>query len=166
MNREDGFCLIKSSKLLICSLKEISIREFCSWFGQSPCNLPLLGPLLPSPSTVFTDILSHMITAHTLLLSHPPWFSVYHMPIASFLCIPILALQRSNPGSYWFAKSRSLLLAVLFLGLYFNPEHKPLWYSGQSSWLQIQRPGIDSRQPPPKKSSGPGTGSTQPREFN
>jgi hypothetical protein len=41
----------------------------------------------------------------------------------------------------------------------------PLWSSGQSSWLQIRRPGLDSRHYP-KKSSGSGTGSTQPREYN
>jgi hypothetical protein len=41
----------------------------------------------------------------------------------------------------------------------------PLWSSGQSSWLQIRRPGFDSALPE-KKSSGSGTGSTQPREYN
>jgi hypothetical protein len=41
----------------------------------------------------------------------------------------------------------------------------PLWSSGQSSWLQIRRPGFDSRHYQ-KKSSGFGTGSTQPREYN
>jgi ribosomal protein L37E len=42
----------------------------------------------------------------------------------------------------------------------------PLWSSGQSSWLQIRRPGFDSRHYQKKKSSGSGTGSTQPREYN
>jgi hypothetical protein len=42
----------------------------------------------------------------------------------------------------------------------------PLWSSGQSSWLQIRRPGFDSRHYQKKKNSGSGTGSTQPREFN
>jgi hypothetical protein len=41
----------------------------------------------------------------------------------------------------------------------------PLWSSGQSSWLQIQRPGFDS-QHYQKKISGFGTGCTQPREYN
>jgi hypothetical protein len=40
-----------------------------------------------------------------------------------------------------------------------------LWSSGQSSWLQIRRPGFDSRHYQ-KKSSGSGTRSTQPREYN
>jgi hypothetical protein len=41
----------------------------------------------------------------------------------------------------------------------------PLWSSGQSSWLQIRRPGFVHYQKK-KKSSGSGTGSTQPREYN
>jgi hypothetical protein len=42
----------------------------------------------------------------------------------------------------------------------------PLWSSGQSSWLQIRRPGFDSGHCQEKKSSGSATGSTQPREYN
>jgi hypothetical protein len=54
----------------------------------------------------------------------------------------------------------------------------PLWSSGQSSWLQIRRPGFNSRHYqnpgprvqfpalPEKKSSGSGTGSTQPCKYN
>jgi hypothetical protein len=44
---------------------------------------------------------------------------------------------------------------------YFFPLHRrdqpPLWSSGQSSWLQIRKPGFDSRHYH-KKSSGSGTG--------
>jgi hypothetical protein len=48
-----------------------------------------------------------------------------------------------------------------------NRFHRPpLWSSGQSSWLQIRKPGFDSRHYQKKKSSGSGTGSTQPREYN
>jgi hypothetical protein len=48
----------------------------------------------------------------------------------------------------------------------------PLWSSGQSSWLQIRRPGFDSRHYQifwgggEEESSGSGTGSTQPCEYN
>jgi hypothetical protein len=41
----------------------------------------------------------------------------------------------------------------------------PLRSSGQSSWLQIRRPGFKSLHYQ-KKSSGSGTGSTQPCEYN
>jgi hypothetical protein len=40
----------------------------------------------------------------------------------------------------------------------------PLWSSGQSSWLQIRRPGFESLHYQ-KKCSGSGTGSTQPCEY-
>jgi ribosomal protein L37E len=41
----------------------------------------------------------------------------------------------------------------------------PLWSSGQSSWLQIRRPGLDSRHYQKEKCSGSGTECTQPREY-
>jgi hypothetical protein len=34
---------------------------------------------------------------------------------------------------------------------HFNDDGSPLWYSGQSSWLQIRRPGFDSRHYQKKK---------------
>jgi hypothetical protein len=52
---------------------------------------------------------------------------------------------------------------------HFYPSYyklEPLWSSGQSSWLEIRRPGFDSRHYQRKKSSESGTGSTQPREYN
>jgi hypothetical protein len=36
----------------------------------------------------------------------------------------------------------------------------PLWSRGQSSWLQIRRPGFDSRPYQKKENSESGTGST------
>jgi hypothetical protein len=48
---------------------------------------------------------------------------------------------------------------------YVEGSRPPLWSSGQSSWLQIRRPGFDSRHYQ-KKSSGSGTRSSQPRDYN
>jgi hypothetical protein len=48
---------------------------------------------------------------------------------------------------------------------YVEESRPPLWSSGQSSLLQILRLGFNSRHYQ-KKSSGSGTGSTQPREYN
>jgi hypothetical protein len=43
----------------------------------------------------------------------------------------------------------------------------PLWSSGQSSWLQIQRLRVRFPALPDfLRSNGFGTGSTQPREYN
>jgi hypothetical protein len=44
---------------------------------------------------------------------------------------------------------------------YVEESRPPLWCSGQSSWLQIQRALPDFL-----RSSRSGTGSTQPREYN
>jgi hypothetical protein len=53
----------------------------------------------------------------------------------------------------------------IYIYIYIYCLRPPLWSSGQSSWLQIRRPGFDSRNYQ-KKSSGSGTGPTQPREYN
>jgi len=46
-------------------------------------------------------------------------------------------------------------------------EGPPLWSSGQSLWLQIQRSRVRFPALPDfLSSSGSGTGSTQPREVN
>ena len=55
--------------------------------------------------------------------------------------------------------------------LYFDPciilGGPPLWSSGQSFWLQIQRSRVRFPALPDfLSSSGSGTGSTQPREVN
>jgi hypothetical protein len=60
---------------------------------------------------------------------------------------------------------RNSLLLLLLLLLLLYKSGPPLWSSGLSSWLQIRRPGFDSRHYQKKKSSGSGTGSTQPREY-
>jgi len=58
----------------------------------------------------------------------------------------------------------SWLYDFVGLVLYTGP---PLWSSGQSFWLQIQRSRVRSPALPDfLSSSGSGTGSTQPREVN
>ena len=55
-----------------------------------------------------------------------------------------------------------LVLVVIFSYIYIPP----LWSSGQSFWLQIQRSRVRSPALPDfLSSSGSGTGSTQPREI-
>ena len=51
--------------------------------------------------------------------------------------------------------------------VFFNKYGPPLWSSGQSFWLQIQRSRVRFPALPDfLSSSGSGTGSTQPREVN
>jgi hypothetical protein len=63
--------------------------------------------------------------------------------------------------------SRIVVVVLLFLVVRptYSSKGPPLWSSGQSSWLQIRRPGFDSRHYQ-KKSSGSGSGSTQPHDYN
>jgi hypothetical protein len=49
--------------------------------------------------------------------------------------------------------------------IYVEESRTPLWSSGQSSWLQIQRSGFNSRRYHFLSSSGSGTVSTQLREY-
>jgi hypothetical protein len=49
---------------------------------------------------------------------------------------------------------------------YVEERRPPLWSSGQSSWLQIQRSGFDPSRYQILRDSGSGAGSTQPREHN
>jgi hypothetical protein len=58
---------------------------------------------------------------------------------------------------------------VLFISdiqVFIHPRWPPLWSSGQSSWLQIQGSQVRFPGTTKKKSSGSGTGSTQPCEYN
>ena len=57
--------------------------------------------------------------------------------------------------------------ALLLFRKVVTVERPPLWSSGQSFWLQIQRSRVRFPALPDfLSSSGSGTGSTQPRESN
>jgi hypothetical protein len=64
------------------------------------------------------------------------------------------------------AQFRYLEITIINYYLIQEEIRPPLWSSGLSSWLQIRRPGFDSRHYQEKKGSGFGTGSTQPRDYN
>jgi hypothetical protein len=60
-----------------------------------------------------------------------------------------------------------IIIIIILLLLLLLLRGQPLWSSGQSSWLQIQRTRVQfSALPDFLRSSGSGTGSTQPREDN
>jgi len=76
-----------------------------------------------------------------------------------------LTLRRRTTYIY-VALWRSLTLRRLMSYIYGAPG-PPLWSSGQSFWLQIQRSRVRFPALPDfLSSSGSGTGSTQPREMN
>jgi hypothetical protein len=66
-------------------------------------------------------------------------------------CFFLFTAPKSAPGPIWLSTPG---------------VRTPLWSNGQSAWLQIRRPRFDSRNYQKRKSSGSGTGSTQPREYN
>ena len=58
-------------------------------------------------------------------------------------------------------------LLLWFINMYRRIRGQPLWSSGQSFWLQIQRSRVlFPALPDFMSNSGSGTGSTQPREVN
>jgi hypothetical protein len=58
------------------------------------------------------------------------------------------------------------ILSQIQIKFYYHKFRPPLWSSDQSSWLQIQRSRVRLLVLPDFLSSGSGTGSTQPREYN
>jgi hypothetical protein len=114
-------------------------------FHHSPITLSLFGPDILL-STLFSNTLSLCFSLNVRDQVSHPYRTTGKIIV---LYILILELEIRTPNSYL---------------------RPPLWSSGQSSWLQILRPGFDSRHYQifwrKKNSSGSGTGSTQPREYN
>ena len=80
------------------------------------------------------------------------WFAIQLITNCS------LSLQQSSKWRCWFGKD----IFFSFVCVHLRP---PLWSSGQSFWLQIQRSRVRSPALPDfLSSSGSGTGSSQPRE--
>jgi hypothetical protein len=107
----------------------------------------------------------------------PPKYGVTTLTIEQRFSIIIISSVMRRFWSIFFNIIMALQPFVGFwpLFLFLDPiqvRWPPLWSSGQSSWLQIRRPGFDSRHYQifwgggRKTSSGPGTGSTQLREYN
>ena len=64
-------------------------------------------------------------------------------------------------------KTGPTVCVYIYIYIYIYIYGLPLWSSGQSFWLQIQRSRVRSPALPDfLSSSGSGTGSTQPREVN
>ena len=69
--------------------------------------------------------------------------------------------------TYDSAISQPTTRANILQYMFGNIQYSPLWSSGQSFWLQIQRSRVRFPALPDfLSSSGSGTGSTQPREVN
>jgi hypothetical protein len=76
--------------------------------------------------------------------------------------VPLARLEPRIFQTQFFKESSRPVFVFLLIWFISRP---PLWSSGQRSWLQIRRPGFDSRHYHKKKCSGSGTVCTQPREY-
>jgi hypothetical protein len=101
----------------------------------------------------FSAFVSAIHTAHLILLSK------LVQEVRLLTCI--LEVSGSNLGRYVDYLDWSSVVSFI------PSRGPPLWSSGQSFWLQIQRYGVPfTALPDFLRSSGSGTGSTQPREDN
>ena len=78
-----------------------------------------------------------------------------------------LCLAKVTCGSMVQAHVNSVSIVAAYISSCVCVGGPPLWASGQSFWLQIQRSRVRFPALPDfLSSSGSGTGSTQPREVN
>jgi hypothetical protein len=137
-----------------------------TWLTLTAMGHAVLVRLLPLPTIPSAPLVSLMaqvlVVSVSCQLSHIPVYlrASTNVGLCSW-CFVLCALQ-AVPLVFLF------YLFSLPLSSYNMNEsilRPPLWSSGQSSWLQMRRPRFDSRHYQ-KKSSGSGTGSAQPREYN
>jgi hypothetical protein len=85
--------------------------------------------------------------------------------IIAVLCVCVCVCGLSWTKSFRVVNTQKFVF--WYCRLYVAYSGPPLWSSAQSSWLQIQRSRVWFRALPDfLRSSGSGTGSTQPREDN
>jgi len=97
--------------------------------------------------------------------SEQPIVSIYRWKL-EVLPKPSSRLLNQLHGVTFTEGSNLRIVFSFFIGYIYIPR-PPLWSSGQSFWLQIQRSRVRFPALPDfLSSSGSGTGSTQPREVN
>jgi hypothetical protein len=138
----------------IIKLFRLSSCDFSQLCYVTKWHLILIGSHSKRTRRECPSALTHC-TARTLMVSHRPRQLLDGDPQTEN--------HSSVSGSRW----------EFYLDEFVRIRGPPLWSSGQSSWLQIRRPGFDSRhyqifrqKRKRKTSSGSGTGSAQPREYN
>jgi hypothetical protein len=137
-----------SSSLFVSANNYFLSSPTCSTWRLGVCNV---------------DVASCLSSTHHFLIC---WESIYYChTIISFSCGKF-PMKRSCTAFITAPLSRDADHPVtLHFKLIYCHTWPPLWSSGQSSWLQIRRPGFDSRHYQKKKCNGSGTGCTQPREY-
>jgi hypothetical protein len=72
------------------------------------------------------------------------WLVIVSRPVTSLAHFCNISERKHLPSRRYFD-------VIFFFFFYFAAAGPPLWSSGQSSWLQIRRPGFDSRHYQKKK---------------
>jgi hypothetical protein len=97
------------------------------------------------------------------LLSVPWAVAYYNTGFCHHLLCPVWSKEERKEKN----KQLKLRKKIRYIISAIYEKRPPLWSSGQSSWLQIQRSWVlFPALPDHLRSSGSGTGSTQPREDN
>ena len=105
----------------------------------------------------------------SLLYSDENWEDfVLHLNFYNVIQLCVYIIQYISAGRRRLPSAENLRPKRLVNILYYERDDwPPLWSSGQSFWLQIQRSRVRFPALPDfLSSSGSGTGSTQPREVN
>ena len=162
------------------------------WRMRSPCWIPKAtnthsNTYCSSPATMAARTRPH-VTLHVqccLVVFISVWilfllifyFRKFHVRNTKFSSRPLsskvtcnLSFRTQAVHSSAFSdqtKHFRILVPILKQTASISSTRLPLWSSGQSFWLQIQRSRVRFPAPPDfLSSSGSGTGSTQPREIN
>jgi hypothetical protein len=147
----------------------IKIHAATGPFSMLPTQGHSTVPLSTAGRQACTSTITRCLGCHVLLVSS----TVHsHWPVAKPRQWTWLQTVAPYPHGQPCLPCYPFILALRGTGIWkqintVSPMGRPPpWSSGQSSWLQIRRPGFDSRHYQEKKSSGSGTGSIQRREYN
>ena len=130
-------------------------------------------PLVPVLNQIKSVQVTHSIYLISILIlppssPRPPEWPSLHFPSVSFLLHILFYIVLLNLiTQIWLGEGYDFEIYDMIYDTWYDVIWPPLWSSGQSFWLQIQRSRVRSPALPNfLSSSGSGTGSTQPREVN
>jgi hypothetical protein len=134
-----------------------ALHWFVSW-ARATRSLPLHYISLRSILILSIHVYAFVFLAISFLSPFAPTFYAF-LSSPDHLCGIVVSSWLLNGDELCFLWGTNWIYIC-----YIEESRRPLWASGQSSWLQMQ--GSRVRFPGTKKSSGSGTGCTQPREYN
>jgi hypothetical protein len=140
--------------------------NICINFVLNPCSENYI------PNFCFSPMLARypvhpLLTYLTILILTGAGNKLWCFSICNFLCSPDFLCRRCKYSLRCMPIIKHSLWAIIYFSTLWRLVWPPLWSSGQSSWLQIQRSRVRfAALTDFLRSSGYGTGSTQPHEDN